>query len=61
MAGSARIAILYVLGTLEDPEPGTHEGFLHTVTAVADDCHDFRTPASQAVLSTYLNDLHPRC
>lgn len=37
----ARLAILYLEGTTEDPHSGAHEAFLSEVTAVADDLDDF--------------------
>ena len=37
----ARIAVLYLAGTTEDPASGAHEAFLDEVTAVAKDLDDF--------------------
>lgn len=37
----ARIAILYLEGTTEDPSSGAHEAFLSEVTSVAEDLDDF--------------------
>ena len=37
----ARIAILYLEGTTEDPSCGAHEAFLSEVTSVAEDLDDF--------------------
>lgn len=39
----ARIAILYLEGTTEDPAGGAHEAFLSEVTSVAEDLDDFRS------------------
>jgi hypothetical protein len=37
----ARIAVLYLQGTTEDPSSGAHEAFLSEVTSVAEDLDDF--------------------
>jgi superfamily II DNA or RNA helicase len=52
----ARIAIVYVSQTLEDPARGAHEVFLDTVRTVADKCQDFRPGTSIKPIVTYLND-----
>lgn len=38
----ARIAVLYLEGTTEDPSTGAHEAFLGEITAVAEDLDDLR-------------------
>lgn len=38
----ARIAILYVESTAEDPDHGAHEDFLEDVLSTAEDVHIFK-------------------
>lgn len=47
----ARIAILYLQGTTEDPAGGAHEAFLSEVTTVADDLEDFRSDRLEEALT----------
>ncbi len=51
----ARLAVLYVVDTSEDPEVA-HEDFLYLVTGVADDIAYFGPEASAAQICGYLND-----
>lgn len=52
----ARFAILYVIGTSEDPALGAHEDFIEEVTSVAEDVRSFGPRASAGELCDYLND-----
>ncbi len=54
----ARLAILYVEGTAEDPEVA-HEDFLYLVTDVAHDISYFGPDASSKQICEYLNDWRP--
>ncbi len=51
----ARLAILYVEGTSEDPT-AAHEDFLYVVTGVAREIRHFTSNASSAEVCEYLND-----
>jgi superfamily II DNA or RNA helicase len=51
---SARLVILYVEGTAEDPVQGAHEDFLDEVLDVAEDCAVFASDSTTAELSRYL-------
>lgn len=51
----ARIAILYVADTAEDPETGAHEDFLEEVTGAAREVRLFRPGSPAASLTAYLD------
>jgi hypothetical protein len=55
----ARIAIVYVAGSFEDPQRGAHEAFLDAVRGVADDCRDFRPGTAPEQVTHYLADTSP--
>lgn len=50
----ARIAVLYVVGTVEDPAHGAHESFLSEVTDVADEVRDFEGPGHWSAAADFL-------
>jgi superfamily II DNA or RNA helicase len=52
----ARIAIVYVAQTMEDPARGAHEVFLDTVRSVAHTCRNFPPGSSIMPVVTFLND-----
>jgi superfamily II DNA or RNA helicase len=52
----ARFAIMYVIGTSEDPAFGAHEDFIEEVTSVAREVRSFGPKASPHELCDYLND-----
>jgi RNA polymerase primary sigma factor len=53
--GPARIAVLYVEGTVEDPASGAHEAFLSEITSVADEVRAFpATSSGPAAASEFL-------
>lgn len=54
----ARLAILYVMDSSEDPEVA-HEDFLYLVTGVARDIEYFGPKATPQQICDYLNDWHP--
>ncbi len=54
----ARLAILYVMGSSEDPEVA-HEDFLYLVTNVARDMVYFGPKATPKQICEYLNDWQP--
>lgn len=54
----ARLAVLYVEGTSEDPDLA-HEDFLYLVTEVAQDIKRFPSRASATEVCSYLNDWVP--
>lgn len=53
-ARSARLVILYVEGTAEDPVQGAHEDFLDEVLDVAENCAVFASDSTAAELNRYL-------
>lgn len=55
----ARIAIVYVAGSYEDPELGAHEAFLDTVRDVADDYRDYRPGSPSRQIVDDLSDNRP--
>jgi superfamily II DNA or RNA helicase len=55
----ARLVILYVRGTSEDPATGAHEAFLDLALPFADDCRDFGVDSRPRTICAYLNHLHP--
>ena len=52
----ARMVILFVEGTAEDPAKGAHEDFVQFVVDAADDVRIFETGAPSALVCAYLND-----
>lgn len=52
----ARIAVLYVAGTFEDPEQGAHETFLASVARAAAEVEDFRPGALDVDICEWLQD-----
>jgi RNA polymerase primary sigma factor len=52
----ARVVILYVQGTAEDPDEGAHEDFLEVVTDAATDVRSFPPSGQTLRLIAYLND-----
>ncbi|MDQ2739414.1 MAG: hypothetical protein M3Y35_12550, partial [Actinomycetota bacterium] len=50
---SAHFVIVFVLGTVEDPALGAHEGFLDEITSVADAVRMF-PPGGSNELCAYL-------
>lgn len=50
----ARIAVVYVRGTAEDPKSGAHEAFLDEITSVAQDHESFGPRATTASLKRFL-------
>lgn len=54
----ARLAVLYVQGTAEDPHIGAHQDFLHEVMKVADNCQVFRPGADLQRVICYLAPDH---
>jgi superfamily II DNA or RNA helicase len=54
----ARLAVLYVEGTAEDPAVA-HEDFLYLVTDVARDIEYFEPDALAGEVCSYLNDWNP--
>lgn len=50
----ARFAILFVEGTVEDPDSGAHEGFLGELTGVADTVRRFPTGTVDGDLNAFL-------
>lgn len=55
---AARLAIIYLRGTTEDPRSGAHEAFLSEITTVADDLEDFGLDSIDDALC-YLSILEP--
>ena len=56
----ARIAVLYVEGTSEDPHDGAHEDFLDAITGAADDVRYFGADTPSGFATAYLNDFQAR-
>jgi superfamily II DNA or RNA helicase len=56
----ARIAVLYIEGTGEDPKFGVHEDFMELVTEAATDVKIFNSGHSSEVICAYLNDMNPK-
>ena len=54
----ARLAVLYVEGTSEDPG-AAHEDFLYVVTGVAREIEHFASSASTTEICDYLNSWSP--
>jgi superfamily II DNA or RNA helicase len=52
----ARLAVLYVEGTTEDPEIGANEDFMYLVKDVAEDIQYFPAGTSASRICSYLND-----
>ena len=52
----ARLAVLFVEGTSEDPRGGAHEDFISFVLDAADDHRVFDSAASASLVVGYLND-----
>lgn len=52
----ARVVIMYVEGTSEDPNQGAHEAFLDLITPVASDKRSFSPAAAAHEICEYLND-----
>ena len=52
----ARLAVLYVIGTIEDPELGANQDFMYLVENVADDIKYFGPSTSSSRICSYLND-----
>jgi RNA polymerase primary sigma factor len=50
----ARIAVLYVAGTVEDPAAGAHEAFLSELVDVAEEVCDFRSPRQWPAAASFL-------
>jgi superfamily II DNA or RNA helicase len=55
----ARIAVLYIEGTAEDPNNGAHADFMESVTDAAADVKIFDSGHSSKVICAYLNDMRP--
>jgi superfamily II DNA or RNA helicase len=55
----ARLLILFVEGTVEDPTEGAHQDFIDVIAGAADDAVTFRSDESHAVVISYLNDYYP--
>ena len=55
----ARVVILFVEGTAEDPREGAHEDFLEVITNGATDVRTFGSSTKPAVVVAYLNDWMP--
>jgi RNA polymerase primary sigma factor len=53
----ARIVILYIGGTAEDPDCGAHEDFMDIVTEAASDIKVFRANRHAEEICSYLNDI----
>jgi RNA polymerase primary sigma factor len=53
----ARLAIVFVQGTAEDPNDGAHEDFLDTVVEAAEDVSVYRSGDTSSAIVSYLNDL----
>ncbi|HUZ93533.1 MAG TPA: DEAD/DEAH box helicase [Edaphobacter sp.] len=56
----ARIAVLFVEGTCEDPSSGAHEDFIDMVVEVADEMRVFGARESDDAVVDYLNQWWPR-
>jgi hypothetical protein len=54
----ARIAVLFVEGTGEDPDDGAHEDLVDAIVEVAEDVHVFRASDRNDVVVSYLNDVY---
>lgn len=52
----ARVVVMYVIGTSEDPQQGAHEGFLELVKPVARQVHYFSPSRSKEEICSFLND-----
>jgi RNA polymerase primary sigma factor len=55
----ARIVVMYVAGTSEDPDLGAHDAFVDLITPVAADKRYFGPQDSADAICAYLNDFHP--
>jgi superfamily II DNA or RNA helicase len=55
----ARVVILFVEGTAEDPREGAHEDFLEVITEAATDVQIFGSSTKPSVVVDYLNDWMP--
>jgi superfamily II DNA or RNA helicase len=56
----ARVVIMYVAGTSEDPSRGAHEAFIDLIAPVACDTRHFGPLDSADAICAYLNDYQPR-
>ena len=56
----ARVVIMYVAGTSEDPALGAHDAFVDLITPVAADKQYFGPLDSADTICRYLNDYQPR-
>jgi superfamily II DNA or RNA helicase len=56
----ARLVIMYVAGTSEDPSRGAHEAFVDLIAPVAADKRYFGPLDSADMICAYLNDYYPR-
>ena len=56
----ARLVVMYVEGTSEDPTEGAHEDFIGVVTDAADDVKVFESDAPGSAIVDYLNDWSAR-
>jgi RNA polymerase primary sigma factor len=56
----ARVVIMYVVGTSEDPDLGAHDAFVDLITPVAADKRYFGPYDPADTICAYLNDYQPR-
>ena len=55
----ARLALLYVEETSEDPDHGAHEDFIDEIEGVADNFANYSSKSSPKVICKFLSDIKP--